>query len=155
MRAATADDLEAVVALRLALLREEGLRAGHAPPRRDTTSRARHTYALQLANPCEATFLAIDGDTAVGILRCTVSSEVSPARQARYAFLTSAYVVPSHRRRGVMRRLLDAADGWCRKEQLSEMRLHVQWENVGGNAAWEALGFDPIELRRRRAVPQR
>jgi len=143
------------VTLRLALLREEGVRAGLPPLRRDAPSRARRSYALQLANPVEATLLAVDRGKAVGILRCTISGEVSPARQTRFAFLTSAYVVPSHRRRGVMRRLLSAADAWCRFRQLSEMRLHVQWENVAGNAAWDALGFDAIEVRRRRVVPER
>lgn len=154
VRTATVADIDSVVALRLALLREEGVRAGNAPLRRDAASRARRSYGLQLADPAEATLLAIDRGTAVGVLRCTMSREVSPTREQRYAFLTSAYVVPSHRRHGVMRRLLTAADAWCRIRRLSEMRLHVQWENVSGNSAWDALGFEAFEVRRRRVVPE-
>jgi GNAT superfamily N-acetyltransferase len=153
VRAATTDDLDAVMALRLALVREESRRVGRRTNARDMLARARHIYSLQLSNQEEATLLAFAATRAVGVLRCTISTDSSPAGAIRYAFLTSGYVVPSQRRRGVMHALLQAADAWCRTRALQEMRLQVQWENVVGNAAWDALGFAPHEVRRRRLVP--
>lgn len=155
IRAATLDDLETVLALRLALVREEATNPVHGPLRPDAEERARLQYAAQLQEPRETTFLAFDRTRAVGILRCTVSQDASLARPTRYAFLTSAYVLPPYRRRGVLRALLARADEWSRERGLREMRLHTYFDNVEGNSAWEALGFDPIELRRRRVIPRR
>lgn len=153
VRTATLADLDTVVTLRVALVREEMHRLGIRTSTHAMTRRGREIYALQLASTDEVTFLAFDGAKGVGVLRCTISGDSSPARASRYAFLTSGYVVASYRRRGVLRTLVQHADVWCRSRALREMRLQVQWDNRVGNAAWEALGFFPLEIRRRRIVP--
>jgi GNAT superfamily N-acetyltransferase len=73
---------------------------------------------------------------------------------ARYAYVSSVYVRPEARRRGVLRALLRAAERWAMARGLDQMRLH----NVAGSAdaegAWAALGFDVVEQVRVRNLPR-
>lgn len=152
VRAATAADLEVVVALRLALLREEGQSPLFARPRPDVATLARDLSAQQLASPTEVTLLAWDASEPVGLLRCSVSRATRLVRPLRYGFLTSAYVVPAYRQRGVLRAMLDTAEGWCRERGLREVRLHCTVENRVGQAAWDRLGYREAEIVRRRVL---
>lgn len=152
VRAATAADLDVVLALRLALLREEAQSPLFARPRRDVARLARDLSAQQLASPTEVTLLAWIDDQAVGLLRCTVSRGTRLVIPSRYGFLTSAFVVPEHRQRGVLRAMLRVAEAWCRARGLGEVRLHCTIENVTGQAAWDKLGYCEAEIVRRRVL---
>ena len=145
-------DLEAVVRLRLALLLEHGDHPIYGRLRADAVDRARALYAAQLASEAETIFLAEDGGAAVGILRCVESHGSPLLHPARYCYLSSAYVVPAWRRRGVLTRLLAAAGRWCEERELGEMRLHNAPDNAGASSAWEALGFHAVEVLRVRRV---
>ena len=151
IRAATLDDLETVVELRLALLREHARNPLYAWLRPDAPERARTLFAQQLAASTETTFLAMRGTDAAGILRCVESGGSPLLDPARYCYVSSVYVVPEARRRGVLRALMARAEGWCRERGFTEMRLHSTPENVTAGAAWEAFGFGVVEqLRLRR-----
>ena len=152
VRAATAADLDVVLALRMALLREEAQSPLFARPRRDAALLARDLSAQQLASPTEVTLLAWDGSEPVGLLRCTVSRGTRLVLPSRYGFLTSAYVVPAYRQRGVLRALLHVAEQWCRERGLREVRLHCTVENATGQEAWERLGYRAAEIVRRRVL---
>ena len=152
IRTAGPDDIDAVVTLRLALLREEARSPLFANPRRDMAEQARSLSEAQLLSPTEVILLATDDGVAVGVLRCSVSRGARLVRPLRYGFLTSVYVRPSYRRRGVLRSLLSAAEGWCRARGLREVRLHCTVENAEGHAAWDALGYRAAEVVRRRII---
>ncbi|HMN07970.1 MAG TPA: GNAT family N-acetyltransferase [Gemmatimonadaceae bacterium] len=155
VRVATPDDLETVVALRLQLLREEAHSPLFARPRRDAARQARLLCEAQLATPSEVSLLALAGGDGIGLLRCAVSRAPRLVHPTRYGFLTSAYVAPAYRRRGVLRALLREAEAWCRAHGLREVRLHCTVENAEGNATWEALGYAPAEVVRRRTLGNR
>ena len=53
-----------------------------------------------------------------------------------------------------LRALVHEAEAWCRLRGLGELRLHCTVENTEGNAAWAALGYDPVEVVRRRVVQE-
>ena len=74
---------------------------------------------------------------------------------AQYAYISSVYVIPKARERGVLRTLLSAADAWCAERGLDEMRLHNAADNPLANAAWEALGFEVVERLRVRSLRRR
>jgi ribosomal protein S18 acetylase RimI-like enzyme len=153
VRRATIDDLETVLAFRLALLREHAGNVVYGRLRRDAPERARRLFAAQLEAIDEVTFLAErDGCGAVGVLRCMESRGSPLLDPARYGYVASVYVVPQARRGGVLRALLDAAVRWCDQRGLDEMRLHSAVDNAAGNAAWEALGFRIAEHLRTRPV---
>jgi ribosomal protein S18 acetylase RimI-like enzyme len=168
VRPATPDDLETVLAFRLALLREHAGNPMYGRLREDAPERARKLFAGQLAAVGEVTYLAEIGDAAataaasppsparrratvrrpVGILRC-IESRGSPLLDPpKYGYVASVYVVPEARRMGVAQRLLDAAVRWCDERGLDEIRLHTASDNVDGNAAGEAMGFQTVEVLR-------
>lgn len=154
VRQAVAADLDAVVALRLALLREHSDHPIYGRLRPDAERRARKLFAAQLASPNEATFLAASEPSleAVGILRCIESVGSPLLFPERYAYLSSAYVVPSRRRRGVLSALLANAIAWARGRGLEEIRLHNVPDAPAASVAWAALGFDVVEQLRVRSI---
>lgn len=152
VREATPRDLDAVVRLRLALLREYPDHPVYGRLRPDVSTRARELFAAQLRSTLEVILLAfVDGEVA-GILRCVESIGSPLLEPARYAYLSSVYVLPERRRRGVLRAMLRSADRWAVARGLEQMRLH----NVAGSdlaePAWSALGFDVVEQVRLRTL---
>ncbi|MDF1504473.1 GNAT family N-acetyltransferase [Roseisolibacter sp. H3M3-2] len=163
VRRATSADLDHVLALRLALLREHGGNPVYGRLHREAPSRARTLFRDQLASAAEVTWLAVrpDDDAPVGILRCMEGRGSPLLDPPRYGYVASVYVVPDARRAGVMRALLAEAEAWSRERGLDELRLHAASDNAGGVAAWRAMGFavaehllvrplEPAPARRRR-----
>ena len=150
VRAATVRDLADVVALRLALLREHPGHAISGRLRRDVADRARELFAAQLRSPVEVIFLAEMAGETVGVLRCVESIGSPLMEPARDAYVSSVYVRPEVRRRGVLRALLGMAERWARERGLKQMRLHNVAGSANAEAAWSALGFDVVEQVRLR-----
>lgn len=153
VRRATAGDLDAVVALRLALLREYPEHPVYGRLRPDAERRARALFAAQLEATNEVVFIAEEDGTPIGLLRCveTVSSPL--LFPDRYCYVSSAYVRPEHRRRGVLQALLARAGAWCGERGLPEMRLHNVGTRAAAAAAWDALGFEVVEQVRLLRLP--
>lgn len=149
IRLARPADVDIVTALRVALRREE--RAVSIDPVDDDTTALRMRTRRQLASGTQAFFLAEAQGDAAGVLRVAL---VAGAGGAPHAMLTTAYVTPAHRRHGVMRRLVEAAEAWCRARDVPEMRLRNHAGNATAEATWGSLGFATVQvLRRRRLVP--
>jgi ribosomal protein S18 acetylase RimI-like enzyme len=155
IREAGPKDLPAIVALRMALLREHAHNTIYSRLRPDADSRAEKLFAAQLRSPNEVIFLADMGGETVGVLRCIQSIGSPLLDPAQYGYVSSVYVVPRARERGVLRALLAAADRWCADRGLDEMRLHNAADNPLANAAWEALGFEVVEHLRVRKLASR
>ena len=152
VRKATASDLPLIVQLRMALLREHAHNTIYSRLRADADARAAKLFAAQLQSPNEIIFLAELGGECVGILRCIHSSGSPLLDPPQYGYVSSVYVIPEARERGVLRALLAAADTWCAERGLDEMRLHNAADNPLANAAWEALGFEVVEHLRVRSL---
>ena len=152
IRVATLADLETVVELRIALLREHGGNAVYGRLRADAPQRARRIFAEQLEAPGEVTFLAERGGRPVCILRCIDAVGSPLLHPSRYAYVASVYVVPAERRRGVLRLLIREAEEWSLERGLREMRLHNASDNALAGEAWEALGFEVVEVLRVRRL---
>lgn len=148
VRRARPSDLDTVVQLRMALLHEHGTHPIYGRLRADAERRARTIFGAQLASPGEVMFLAEVDDQVVGILRCVESAASPLLDPPRYGYVSSVYVEPTARRRGVLRSLLAAAERWCADRGIDEMRLHsVVGDGVSGGA-WDAMGFEPVEVVR-------
>jgi ribosomal protein S18 acetylase RimI-like enzyme len=155
VRRATVSDLAIVVELRIALLREHAANAVYRRLRPDAERRARDLFRVQLESDDQVTLLAHRGSVAVGILRCADTVGSPLLLPARYAYVSSVYVIPDARRGGVLRALLAVAEEWCAGRGLAEIRLHNAPENGLSTAAWDALGFDVVEHLRMRSLPPR
>ena len=152
VRQATTRDLEHVIALRVALLREHPNHPVYGRLRQDATERARDLYTVQLRSTLEAIFLAEMNNEVVGILRCVDSAGSPLLEPARYAYISSVFVKPAARRRGVLRALLRAAEQWSTERDLDQLRLHHVSGSPQAEGAWSALGFDVVEHVRVRSV---
>jgi aminoglycoside 6'-N-acetyltransferase I len=69
-------------------------------------------------------------------------------------YLEGWYVAESHRKRGIGRKLLHAAEDWARKQGCNEMASDALLENELSQRAHEALGFEEVDrcVRYRRTL---
>ena len=154
IRSATPEDLGTVVALRLALLRESRGNAIYRRLRANAPERADQLFATQLASASEITFLAEWDSTAAGILRCVDTPGSPLLYPSHFGYVSSVYVVPLLRRRGVLRALLARAEAWCNERGLREIRLHNVVDSDIANRTWDSLGFAPVEVLRMRRLDE-
>ena len=145
VRRATPADLDTVVALRLSLLHEYRDHPVYGRIRRDAEDVAHEVFSRQLAASNETTFLAEFDNTPVGLMRCAEMVSSPLLVPDHYCYVSSVYVRPDQRRRGVLRALFARAREWCTERGLTEMRLHSVDNHSGAAAAWDALGFDVVE----------
>src|SRR5215207_2631058 len=152
VRPATSRDLDAVVALRIALLREHPGHPIYGRLRTEIDRRARELFAAQLRSRTETILLAELAGDVVGIIRCVESIGSPLLEPVRYAYVSSAYVRPDVRRRGVLRALMAEVERWSRSRGLDQMRLHNVVGSAAAERAWEALGFAVVEQVRLRSI---
>jgi ribosomal protein S18 acetylase RimI-like enzyme len=152
VRPATTRDLDAVVALRLALLREHPEHPIYGRLRPEADRRARELFAAQLRTRTETILLAEMASEVVGIIRCVESIGSPLLEPTRYAYVSSAYVRPDVRRRGVLRALMTEVERWSRARGLDQMRLHNVAGSEAAERAWDALGFGIVEQVRLRSL---
>src|SRR5215203_2687552 len=152
VRPATPRDLDAVVTLRIALLREHPDHPIYGRLRTEIDRRARELFAAQLRSRTETILLAELAGEVVGIIRCVESMGSPLLEPARYAYVSSAYVRPDVRRRGVLRALMDEVERWSRARGLDQLRLHNVAGSEDAERAWDALGFAIVEQVRLRTI---
>jgi GNAT superfamily N-acetyltransferase len=152
VRPAGLDDLASIVELRLALLREYSDHPLYGRLRSDARARAYELYRGQLAAHNEQIFVAELGGDVVGILRCVDTLSSPLLYPERYCYVSSVYVRPQARRKGVLRALLAAAEDWCDDRGIDEMRLHNATSSEVAERTWSALGFEVVEHVRRRTA---
>ena len=152
VRPASLLDVDVIVRFRLELLKEHNRHPIYGRLRGDAADRAQRSVPLRLASGREITYLAFEGKTPIGMLRCLESKGSPLLTPSKFAYIASAYVARTHRRRGILKKLVEAAMTWARARGLTEVRLHCAPENAGANAAWESFGFQTVELLRRRDI---
>jgi ribosomal protein S18 acetylase RimI-like enzyme len=153
VRPATPRDLDAVVALRTALLREHPDHPIYGRLRSGIDRHARELFAAQIRSHTETILLAELAGEVIGIIRCVESIGSPLLEPARYAYVSSAYVRPDVRRRGVLRALMAEVERWSRARGLDQMRLHNVAGSDAAERAWDALGFAVVEQVRLRSLP--
>lgn len=132
-------DEESLVRLRAALWPDEEAAGARAAAR-----------ALLAGEPQgllpEAVFVAeIDGRIA-GFAEVGLRSAVDGCAPDRpVGFLEGWYVAPEHRRKGLGRSLVDAAEAWCREQGCREMGSDTWSDNEVSQRAHEALGFEVVD----------
>lgn len=153
VRRATYRDLDAIVTLRVELLREYHEHPVYGNLRPDAEVRARPLFAAQLESPVEAMFLAEENGVAIGVLRCVESAASPLLFPERYCYVSSAYVRPECRRKGVLHDLFEHAVIWARERGLTQMRLHNVGTRDESASTWDALGFEVVEQVRLLRLP--
>ena len=93
-----------------------------------------------------ATFLAIDGDSAIGLVSVFLMDD-----EPGTAHLVSMWVAPEHRRRGLGRRLVEAVLGWARDQRAERVGLWVTESNEEARGLYRSTEF--VETGDRQPLP--
>lgn len=152
IRPASLADAPVIARFRLALLQELATNPVFARLRDDVGVRVERSTTLHLASGREITYLAFEGRNAIGMIRCLEARGSPLLVPTRYGYVASAFVARPHRRKGVLRKLMDAATTWARARGLTELRLHSTPENAAASVVWERMGFATVEHLRRREL---
>jgi len=88
-------------------------------------------------------------ESSAGVLgQLLITREWSDWRCAFFWWLQSVYVAPEHRRRGVLRALVDRIVAMARQEgDVCGLRLYAHQENASAVQAYLRLGMRPLDYR--------
>lgn len=77
---------------------------------------------------------------------CIVRIDHAPPilEETERAEITDVGVRPEWRRRGVARRLVEAAQRWVGERGVTRIEIQVAHGNVEGQAFWRAMGYGPL-----------
>lgn len=139
LRAATAGDVAAVVALESSLFGPDAWT--EAQVREELTGERRTAWVATGAAADDAAGPSAGIPDVAGYAVTLTAGEV--------ADLQRIGVHPAHRRQGLARLLLDAAVGAARAGGADRMLLEVGAANTAALALYEAAGFEEIDRRRR------
>lgn len=153
VRFATADDLDALLALWRELEQAQG-RFRYFPPVEEATERITRSFIDAIGSSEADVLLALEDDEPVGM---TLVHLERPSRMSNeIAVELSRVVVRADRRRaGVGEALVEAAEGWARERGIPTLLAAIFVANGGSMRFWHALGFEPWVERAVRAVPDR
>jgi ribosomal protein S18 acetylase RimI-like enzyme len=98
--------------------------------------RPESVWRASLERQAAATFLAIDGDETVGLVRTFVEPE-----DVTTAELVSMWVAPHTRGQGVGRQLVAAVVEWARHHDATSVQLWVTETNAPARRLYESCGF--------------
>jgi len=155
VRRATSEDLEEVLALWSHYLRLHRDNPAYRMRRNGLEAR-RERFRRHLEGPESAVFVLERDDGGLdGMITCFAEENLPYFMPPRYARIQTPYVRPDARRKGNLKRLLRAALTWAREEELTELRLFTSAGNVVANAIAEELGFEAVEVVRRKPVDWR
>jgi len=152
VRPARADELDEVLALWSHYTRA---RKGNPAYRlsRQGLDRRREAFRGHIEGEDSEVFVLARPDGGLdGMITCFGERNVPYFLPPHYARIQTPYVRPDARRRGHLRKLLAAAFRWAREEEYTELRLITSSEDVLGNAVAEELGFEAIEVTRRKVI---
>lgn len=90
--------------------------------------------------------VAEDEGRLVGFLLAGVERRPGIFMERVHGLISDVYVRPAYRRRGVGRRLVDAALEWFGGRRVSRVRLRTDARNAPGVAFWKRLGFETVAL---------
>ena len=96
-------------------------------------------------SPHAAVLIAEDGGELVG--RLSIARDPHPA--SRHVADVGLLVAKTHRRRGIGRALLVAAEEWAAASSVKKIELHVFPYNEAAIALYRTLGYEQEGLRRR------
>jgi aminoglycoside 6'-N-acetyltransferase I len=119
-------------------------------PDRPIAEHREETFAILSGKPVSTlplvVFVAEVGRKVVGFVEVGLRSHADGCDASRpVGFIEGWYVEPEHRRRGVGRALIRAAEDWARSHGCREMASDTWFDNKPSQQAHEALGFEVVD----------
>lgn len=100
---------------------------------------------VALAEPYVGFLAFTEADEAVGMIDVRVRNYAEGAPGLAAPYVEDLWVHPDHRRRGVGRRLLQAAEQWARDESFDWLGSDARLDNVESHSWHRAAGFEETE----------
>lgn len=156
VRRAGIDELDEVLALWSHYLRTNRMNPAYRrlPPKALEQRKALFRQHIQSSDAAVFVLAREDGGLD-GMVTCFPEENLPYFLPPRYGRIQTPFVRPDARRRGNLKKLLAAALRWARREELTELRLYTPASNAVANAIAEELGFEAIEVVRRKPVDWR
>ena len=152
LRRATPDDLDELVALWAHYVRAHRENPAYRMAKQGLRRR-RKRFLEHVTDDESAVFVIGRKDGGLdGMITCFAEENEPYFLPPRYARIQTPYVRPDARRRGYLKQLLSAAFRWAREAELTEVRLVTAGSDVVGNAVAEELGFEAVEVIRRKPL---
>lgn len=152
LREARPEDLDELVALWAHYVRAHRENPAYRMAR-PGLQRRRERFRDHVLGEDSAVFvLARDDGGLDGMITCFTERNHPYFLPPKYARIQTPYVRPDARRKGHLNRLLAAAFRWAREAELTEVRLVTAAGDVMGNALAEEMGFEAVEVIRRKPV---
>lgn len=155
IRPASHDDLDEVVALWAHYIRTHRDNPAYRLAKKGLERRREH-FRKHIVGEDSAVFVVARQDGGLdGLVTCFAEDNLPYFLPPRYARIQTPYVRPDARRKGNLKKLLAAAFRWARQSELTEVRLFTPASDVMANAIAEELGFEAVEVVRRKRVDWR
>jgi GNAT superfamily N-acetyltransferase len=112
---------------------------------REAEDARREEIAAILTRDSEAGFALRAREAWLGFIELRERSHGEGCDTSPVGYIEALWVDPAMRRKGVARRLVGAALGWCRERGLRDLCSDAQIENVVSHAMHRGLGFEETE----------
>jgi GNAT superfamily N-acetyltransferase len=152
IRLATTEDLDELVAMWAQYMRAHALNPAYRQLRFDALTSRRAAFVRLIDEATSAVFVLESGGGLDGMISCFLEENDPYFNPPRYVRIQTPFVRPDARRQGNLKRLLEAAFEWAREWELEEVRLYTGADNMMANAVSEELGFEAIEIVRRKPL---
>ena len=150
VRPAKTGDIEELVAMWSRYIRVHSLNPAYRRLREDALDARRAIFRHHIEEATSVVFVLEAEDGGLdGMIVCFVEENEPPFEPRRYVRIQTPFVRREVRRRGYLRRLLQATFEWALEWDIDEVRLFTGAENLVANAVADDLGFEAIEVVRR------
>ncbi|WP_420634430.1 GNAT family N-acetyltransferase [Candidatus Palauibacter sp.] len=150
VRPAEMSDIEELVAMWTRYMRVHALNPAYRRIRDDALDIRGRLFRRHIEEATSAVFVLEAEDGGLdGMIVCLVEENEPLFEPRRYVRIQTPFVRREVRRRGYLRRLLQATFEWAVDWDIDEVRLFLGSDNLIANAVADDLGFEPIEVVRR------
>lgn len=153
VRPAIRDDLSELVAMWAQYMRAHALNPAYRRLRPDALEVKRRQLARRIDEATSQVFVIEREDGGLdGMVVCFLEENEPAFYPIRYVRIQTPFVRRDARRRGNLKRLLRATFEWARQWEIDEVRLYTGADNLIANAVADELGFEAVEVVRRRPL---
>lgn len=92
-----------------------------------------------------AVFVCDSAGTLSGFLEASLRDYADGCSTSPVGYVEGWYVTPAHRRMGIGRALVAAAEDWARSRGCTEMASDTHLHNTGSQQAHQRLGYSEVE----------
>jgi len=96
---------------------------------------------LDIRDPVRECFLALDADAIVGFLEASLRSIADGCYTSPVGYIEGWFVLPSHREKGVGKKLVAAAEKWAKSKGCTEMASDAEIGNKRSIKIHKKLGY--------------